>query len=303
MISISRIVQATRLRLVRPAVRARGVLLRKLQPKRAPRTVEELDRVPILVLGCHRSGTSLLRRCLNAHSRISCPAETLFLESLAAALDYPHAEDGFAAIGIDRARAAADLRALVERWMREHARSVGKPRWADKSPGVLGHLDGLDRLFGENVRYVAIVRNGMDVATSLGGAEPRWWQLADHAPPDDDPYVAAAAYWAARSEALAEFVERHRDQVHLIRYEELVEHPEATLRGVFASLGEAWEPEILDFNRHAHSRGLEDHHVSTTTGFEDRRGKHRGLPEELQERMRAAMRSELGRWGYGESPS
>ena len=33
---------------------------------------------PIIVGGCHRSGTSLVRRLLNAHSRIYCGPEVKF---------------------------------------------------------------------------------------------------------------------------------------------------------------------------------------------------------------------------------
>lgn len=254
--------------------------------------------MPIIILGCHRSGTSLLRRCLNSHSRISCPAETLFLESLAAALDYPDADAGFEAIGLSAAEAAADLRALVSRWMAAHAATHGKPRWADKSPGVLGHLDGLDRLFGGEVRYVAIVRSGMDVATSLGGATPRWWQLEPHLPADGNGYVAAARYWAMRNERLADFIDVHSTRVHAITYEQLVDAPEATLRGVLGSVGESFEPEVLDFNRHAHSGGLEDHRVSTTTRFEDRRGRHRRLPVSVQSRMWDAVKPVMRRFSY-----
>jgi hypothetical protein len=33
---------------------------------------------PIIIGGCHRSGTSLIRRVLNAHSRINCGPEVKF---------------------------------------------------------------------------------------------------------------------------------------------------------------------------------------------------------------------------------
>ena len=296
---ISRVYEAARVRLVRPVIRARGALLRRFQPNRAPRLDAALDAIPILVLGCHRSGTSLLRRCLNSHSRIACPAETLFLESFAAALDYPDAERGYAAIGMRPQRPARELRELAESWMREHAAREGKPRWADKSPGVLGHLGGLEQMFGTRARYLAIVRDGMDVATSLGSADPMWWQLEPHLAPDGDRYLAAARYWVARNRALRAFLDRHRSHSHVVRYEILVQRPEATLRAVFASLGEAWEPEVLDFNRHHHRDGLlEDHHVGTTTRFEDNSGKHRRLPQPLQVKMWDIVRETMMSFGY-----
>jgi len=289
---------AARVHLLRPVIRARGALLRRLSPPRSPSLDARLDQLPIVVLGCHRSGTSLLRRCLDSHSRISCPPETLFLESLARVLDYPRAQSGLAAIDLPPEEAAADLRALADRWMRRHAERERKPRWADKSPGVLAHLDGLQQIMGDQVQYVAIVRDGMDVAYSLGSARPRWWQLEPYVGPDGDLYLAAARYWAERNGRLRDFVDARPGRVHLLRYEVLVRHPEETLRGVFRFLGERWEPDVLDFNRHDHRAGLEDHHVSTTTGFEDNSGKHRRLPQPLQVRMWDVVGPVMERFGY-----
>ncbi len=277
--------------------------MRQVRPARAPRINATLDAIPILVLGCHRSGTSLLRRCLNSHSRIACPAETLFLESFSATLDYPSAELGFEGIGMTREQAAGDLRELADRWLRAHAARQGKPRWADKSPGVLAHLDGLGRLYptSGSARFVAIVRDGMDVATSLGRTEPPWWQLDPFVRPGESArFVAAARYWADRNGKLRAFLDARADDAHLVRYEDLIREPATTLRGIFAFLGEAFEPEVLDFNGHAHGAGLEDHHVSTTTRFEDNTGKHRKLPQPTQVRMWDEVRAVMRSFGYAD---
>jgi len=37
---------------------------------------------PIFIVGCQRSGTTMLRLMLDSHSRISCGPETRFLEDL-----------------------------------------------------------------------------------------------------------------------------------------------------------------------------------------------------------------------------
>ena len=77
-----------------------------------------------------------------------------------------------------------------------------------------------------------------------------------------------------------------------------MERPEATLRAVFRSLGEGWEPEVLDFNRQAHAPGLEDHHVGTTVGFEDNSGKHRRLPRSRQVAMWEIVEPVMRSFGY-----
>ena len=40
------------------------------------------DLVPFFIVGCPRSGTTLLQQCLNRHSRITIPAETSFIPML-----------------------------------------------------------------------------------------------------------------------------------------------------------------------------------------------------------------------------
>ena len=79
------------------------------------------------------------------------------------------------------------------------------------------------------------------------------------------------------------------DRSLLLRYDALIDEPEAELRRLFAFLGEPWEPEVLDFNRVPHDAGLEDHVVSSTWKIEDRRGSHRTLPADVQARIRAVI--------------
>lgn len=290
--------RAVRLRVLAPAVRARGVVLRRWRPAPPPVADEALDRVPVLLVGCHRSGTSLLRRCVDAHSRIACPGETLFLEAYGALVGTPRADQGFDAIGVDLAEVREQARAQVVGWFEAYARSRGKPRWADKSPNIANQLEGVDALLGGAPRYVLIVRDGMDVAQSLGAVSPPWWQVEPMLRIEDDPYLAAARYWVELNHRILAFERAHAERCHRIRYEDLIAEPEATLRGVLSFLGEAWEPGVLDFNAAAHSGGLEDHHVRTTTTFEDNTGKHRRLPIELQRRMWAIVAPTMAAWGY-----
>lgn len=289
---------AARLRLWRPLVRARGAVLRRLRPTPAAAARPELDEVPILLVGCHRSGTSLVRRCVDSHSRIACGGESLLLEHLGAVLDGPSADRGLAALALTPDEVARSLGGLAEGWFRAHAQRQGKPRWADKSPGNTTHLDGIDQLFGRRPRYVCIARDGMDVATSLGGASPPWWQLEPWLRAEPDPYVAAARYWVDLNRKMLDFRAAHAERCLLFRYEDLIRDPEAQLRGLFSFLGEAFEPQTLDFNRQSHSGGLEDHHVSTTTRFEDNTGRYRSLSAERQRRMAEIVAPVMAELGY-----
>lgn len=288
---------AVLLRARRARVMARALVVGR---RRAAPSPSERDDVPIFLVGCHRSGTSLVRRIVNSHSRLACPAETLFLEHLAAAVGGRDVPAGLAAIGVEPDDLARELEALVRRRMEAWAARHGKRRWADKSPTVVHQLDGLDRLFAARAQYVAIVRDGMDVAHSLGRATPPWWQLEPWLLRHDSPFVAAADYWVAMNTKLLDFAASHPDRVHVVRYEDVVADAEGALKPMFAFLGEPWEPEVLRFNDQLHDPGLEDHHVSTTTRIEDNTGKHRRLPLELQRRMWEIVRPVMRRAGYAD---
>lgn len=251
---------------------------------------------PIVVAGCHRSGTSLVRRILDSHSRIACPPEVQVFERLAPALRGPEAEKGLAAVGVTVDRAAAELGAVTHRWLAAYAASKGKVRWAEKSPGTVFVLPEVDRMFGGRARFVLVSRDGMDVACSLG--KGNWSVLEDLTARHGDPYVAAAHHWSAATRELLAFHRAVPDRSFLLRYEELVVDPEGVLRRLFAFLGEAWEPLVLDFNRFEHDTGLEDHVVGSTWRVEDGRGKHKALPPDLQARLWTIVRPGMLDLGY-----
>lgn len=289
--------QAALLRVRRARVTLRALALGR---RNVVASASERDRIPIFLVGCHRSGTSLVRRIVNSHSRLACPAETLFMEHLAAAVDGRDVPDGLGAIGLRPDDLARELEELIRRHMEAHAARKGKRRWADKSPTVINQLDGIDRIFAGEAQYVAIVRDGMDVAHSLGRSDPPWWQLEPWLHVDESNFVVAAHYWTAMNSKLLDFAELHADRVHTVRYEELVADPENTLQQMFGFLGEPWEPEVLRFNDQLHDSGLEDHHVSTTTRIEDHVGKHRRLPLDVQRRMWEVVRPMMLRAGYAD---
>jgi len=100
---------------------------------------------PIIVGGCYRSRTSLVRRLLNAHSRIHCGPEVKFFRDFAG--DY--LEDPIRHLRfMQSARAilpqAELLKVLGKAFVALHQRAAElacKPRWADKNPeNVYGEL-------------------------------------------------------------------------------------------------------------------------------------------------------------------
>src|SRR5215470_8844570 len=163
---------------------------------------------PIFVLGCPRSGTTLLQLMLHAHPRIAIPPETRFLlpayerrgsfgdladpaarERLADFVTGPGGR--FAELGLDadevRRRIVAapgTLGSALGAVLAAYAARHGKARWGDKRPAYALHAGVLLRLFPD-AQFLHLVRDGRDCVASL--QRMPWWHAGVH---------EAAATWA-----------------------------------------------------------------------------------------------------------
>jgi hypothetical protein len=210
------------------------------------------------VVGCGRSGTTLLRAQLDAHPDLAVPAEAPFVVALAPRRpDAPFDVDAYVArlAGEERFRLwelppaslTAALRAAEPRSYAEavratyaaHATARGKPRYGDKTPGNVLHLPRLTALLPESV-VVHLVRDGRDVAASflrLGWA---------------DTVEEAAQHWrlrVRRGRAAGRRLGRRRYVE--VAYESLVRDPESELRRICAAVDLAYDPGMLDHVPHA----------------------------------------------------
>lgn len=224
----------------------------------------------IFLIGCTRSGTSLLRRIVDSHSAVACPPESHFLIPMLATLSDHRSMVGLESMGFSRTAVVERVRQFAERFFQDYAAAAGKRRWADKTPFYADHLDSLDELFGGCARYVMIYRHGLDVTRSIADSLPEWVATLE-APGgrrEHGEVRAAAAYWAACTGRMLAFERLHPERTLHVRYERLTADPEAEVRRIFEFLGEPFEPGVLDFNRNPHDEGLEDGKVKSTRGFE-----------------------------------
>ena len=214
---------------------------------------------PIFVIGCPRSGTTLLTLMLSAHSRIAIPPETRFLlpvfrrrrsfgdltdkgnrRRLARTLVRPKGTK-FRHLGLDRERVKKGVGAgpptigsALGAVYRAYAAEQGKPRWGDKQPTYFRNVDVLRELFPDAV-FVHLVRDGRDCVASLKGM--RWWHQG---------IVGAAATWVHSVDCARRAQQRLPAERFLqVRYEDLVADPRAELERLCAFLGEGFEEEML----------------------------------------------------------
>jgi hypothetical protein len=225
-----------------------------------------LNAWPIVVGGCHRSGTSLLRRVLDSHSRIHCGPEVKFFRDFYG--DYFDDPLGpyrypFTARTLLPEDDLLDVlgRAFVN-VHEEAARRAGKPRWADKAPENVLYTAQWQRLLGDRWFLVHVVRNPLDTLASMDEVGFPLTFPAD--------LEGRVAFYRRYTEAGLEFGRRVPDRYARVVYEQLVTSPEAGIETLMASLGEQSEAGQLAFHDVPHEAGLEDPKIAGTEGIHRR---------------------------------
>ena len=227
--------------------------------------------VPVVVLGVSRSGTTLLKEMLDAHSELAIPTESYFIPQLHDRHgDRPEVEPFLA----DLARLARvrewgvtpeDVRArlpnepsfaeAIQAVYASYADARGKSRFGDKTPAYMQQLDLLERVF-PGAQYVHLIRDGRDAALSFVAMRRR--PRFNWARPRG--IAGFACQWKLEVEGARRFGRRVGAERYVeLRYEELVAEPEATLRRVCDFLGLDFEPAMLEYHRGVDAGRLEDH--------------------------------------------
>jgi hypothetical protein len=229
--------------------RKRGVTAwRNLQARRWRRPPYTSQSDPIVVGGCGRSGTTLMRVILDTHPRICCgPESRLFLpvwpspEKLAPRFDLPVPEVAklFGTCGSQAE--------FVERFFGLYSQSRQKARWAEKTPRNVLHLDYIFEHF-PNARFIHMIRDGRDTICSLR-THPRH-KVVDGKLVELNtwhPIEPCLERWLTNVQAGLKF--RGDPRYIEVRYEALVARPRETLAPVFEFLGEAFDERVLDYHR------------------------------------------------------
>jgi hypothetical protein len=263
---------------------------------------------PIVIGGCPRSGTTLLRVILDRHPRVCCgPESKLFLP------DWPPIEELGFRYEIPRTEVLSLLAEsnsqaeFIDRFFAERCRRAGKARWAEKSPLNVANIDFLFEHF-PNARFIHVIRDGRDTVCSLRTFPSHKVVDGKRVPLDTrNPIARCARRWVRDVRAGL----RHRADSRYteLRYEDLVAKPEATARSLFAFIGEEFDPCVLAEPSRSESPGgpLRDHGNSPeATRAIHKRAVSRWTTDltaaELKtvERLAGDLLSELGYVGGGD---
>lgn len=209
----------------------------RLDVERAPEIRTCTD--PIFVLTSARSGSTLLRRIIDAHPAVYSPAETNIAQVFHTVY-LAVASSSLWQDGDGWKPRAIDVCHLVAGAILDHAAAnSGKTRWCDKSLPTIDYADIVREVY-PRARYVCLYRNCRDFIASALEACP--WGLAGFG---FDPYardhpgntiLALARYWADRTTRLLDLEAHLAPYSHRIRYEDLVSQPGHTIEHLCSAL-------------------------------------------------------------------
>jgi hypothetical protein len=227
-----------------------GEALSKLEPQAAR---------PVIIGGCPRSGTTLLRTMLHCHPEIAIPRETRFvLESWLQRTKFGDLEDvtnrhRLASWIFKRKESQANRLGLEEKEAIErlvaapptlgsllatcfvmYAERNGKPRWGDKRPMYAARMSAIWDLFPD-AQFIHVVR---DPRACVASVRKLGWYNGKIAPALElwERSIHTVNAWRPKLAA---------DQLLEVKYEDLVTAPEATLARVAAFAGLAADDDAL----------------------------------------------------------
>jgi len=215
-----------------------------------------------VIVGCPRSGTSLLAVMLDAHSQLAIPPETSFLPNVMGLAGDPESLrrsffdivttdrmtiSNWSDFGIDKDLFWRRLNSIPSFTVAAGTRTFyalygegqRKTRTGDKTPGYVFTMRHIQALLPE-AHFIHVIRDPRDTAMS--------WRKTWFAPSQD--YALLGAYWRQQVEIgrRAAPALRHYEE---IRFEDLVLRPEAEIKRLCAYLSLTYEPAML----HSGERG------------------------------------------------
>ena len=278
----------------------------------------EIELRPFFIVGSGRSGNTLLRRILLAHSALYIPPETYVLGRairtyqrnnhlrwkdlvyLTLSLFEFHPE--FVAFDctlsplanqlVKTPSPSRNLAFILDRFYRYHAEIKGfnPSRWGDKTPLNIFDLPTIQRVFPK-AQFIHIVRDGCDVVDSY---------LRSGIYTD---MLSAAKRWTSSIQAFARFSARYPSSCYEVRYEDLVLHTQDAIGDLCGFLGIEFEAQMLDsedvFSEMGDAQKHDHHQLVSDKITPSRIGKGReSLSEEDKKILGEFIDEELLRLGY-----
>lgn len=207
------------------------------------------------IVGCPRSGTTVLQQALNRHSRIVIAPETRFFflfgrrttRGQQFCLERINRNCKIDLTIRRRIRGESATRTFYEEFTNRYIERLGRAgvtHFGEKSPE---HMRRLHRIFEvlPEAKIILIHRDGRDVALSLTKVPWMHRELSVN-----------FAVWLYYYKIQRRLVERCDKNIYIVKYEEFVRTPEFTLRRLLDFLGLPYEPATAE--GHGNRDGIPD---------------------------------------------
>lgn len=262
----------------------------------AVRTTSPAERRTILVVGCQRSGTTLMLDVFDEDARCLSFAEFSVLSGMG--------EKGI------RLRPLPEVKAHIERLrapitvLKPLVESQHTPRLLDGLPNAraVWMFRGFESVAVSNVTYFGHDNAGRDLRLLLTNDPPNWRGevvpdeiravVEEHYAPNMSPHDAAALFWWARNRLFFDLGLDERPDVFLCEYEALVAAPRQVMHSIYEFCD--LDPPARDTTRRIHSKAR-DRGSSSVIGAEVR-----AICEELHARLVDCARAHAPRPAAGE---
>lgn len=216
---------------------------------------------PIFIIGTERSGTNLLRLILNSHSNITIPHPPhilknffrlqplysdltkdanfkTFIQDVVKMVEL-HPYPWEIKIDKDRIFNRAEERNLINVFFAIYdlyLESTHKKRWGCKSTFMIYHI-ALIMHYRPNSKFIYMVRDGRDVAVSAKKTIFNHYNV----------YYTAQLWKKEQQIGIYWLNKLSKDSIFLMKYEELLDSPQDTVRSLCSFLNESYQDNMLNF--------------------------------------------------------
>jgi hypothetical protein len=215
-----------------------------------------MNKLPIIIGGFYRSGTTLFRRILDSHPNINCPPEIKFFkdyfdEYINDQLSHIRFFSTLRSLGISEKELFNICGNFFIKLHESAALKNGKIRWADKNTENLTHLSHWYELLHGEMLFIFIVRNPLDIMSSLNETGfPK-------ALPQD--FKTRVKIMRDFFQSGIDFINKYPEKCLMIKYEDLTTNTHNVLENVHAFIGEKYDiNQVNNFLNPERGKGIED---------------------------------------------
>lgn len=211
-------------------------------------------QIPIFIIGCPRSGTTLLSSILNRHSEVCVTPELHYfgkldslnkeINSTSEAIEVYNSLINKNLIGISNDTLARELNTLDNGEFKKNTflaicnaykNKKGKTTCIEKTPDNVRFIKEILALF-PNALFIYITRDGRDVALSLEKVNWDWPYRG---------YYSNLIYWTETTNSLSKSHHIKSPNSHHIKYEDLLDNPQHYVEKICTFIGVAFEQKML----------------------------------------------------------